>query len=423
VTQEGLGLAGRAGVDGTVDVVLRARDVMAVEHREVEAVRVRAGYRALDRVPLRLPLVTDAVLHVRGALPAGGGCLPGGVEVAWRGDIHRAVSVSDLVEMSGRGRPVGGAGWIVPAGDRETLADRVAPVVLEVIGRPFALRPGGEGRLVDVRRRARIASWASDGWCGMRMRFPVVDAWPPWPRALEEWEERSIPEEPLVGPWLEIALEPGPDGLLLGVAGRLGGEPDDPVAFDPGDGAVEIVRQNEMRLDVEDLALGGGGVVARGAGLELKVRRPDRKPGFGPHRWVRVRRDGRETTLRLGVRGRLHAGGRTHMPTSIGIYSSNHAMGEAYTTFEVVRDGTTVALEPSGPAPRIDLEIVGETAWRACPVRTRLTPTRPGESLRSTILERPVTRRVFLVEPGRGLRAASPAGGPLAFEIEAGGDL
>jgi hypothetical protein len=426
VAQEGFGITGRAGVDGTVDFSLLARDVLGMEVRDLSLVRVVSGYRAVEKVPVRIPLVRDAILRVRGALPDGGGPLPGGVHLTWTAGVSPALSIPRGLwpeeintEDAYLGGPVGGGGFLVPPRNARVLADSVRPVALEIAGSRLSMRPWTPaGLLVDVRRCSRVTAWRSEGWCGMRTRFPV----PSHPTRWYRLDDDDRPTEPLEGTWLRLALGDGRHGLEIDIEGEIGGPPDAPVAFDPGDGPVEIVRSPRLRVTVRDLPLGGGGVVAQGAGLSLEVRRLGVEPGFGPHRHVVCRRPEGVTLLRTGAGGSIEAGGVTLLPTVIEEYRSNHATGGADTDFTREVDGVRIAWLEDEEPPTLMLEILEPPDWRGVPVKTVITPARPGDELRTLVIGGRRMRRSYVLEPGRGLKASSATGSPLTYEIEAGGD-
>jgi hypothetical protein len=207
----------------------------------------------------------------------------------------------------------------------------------------------------------------------------------------------------------------------VNVDGEVGGRPDEPVPFDPGDGPVDLVRRVHLRTEIRRLRLGGGGLVAWGAGLALTIRRMDREEGLGAHRIVSGRFPDGEAGLRTDARGRLEAGGWTVLPQTLGEYESNHEMGEVFTGFDVVRDGVLLHLAPGRPFDRLLVDVRERPTWRPHRIKADVSPRRPA-SLRTLGLARRSTSRSFFLEPVEGLRFESPEGSPLPYTVQVGGD-
>jgi hypothetical protein len=417
-TWVGLGAWGRVGVDGAIEVELEDHRLGEARVEEHRVFRIEAGYRNVVRDPLTVRLVDDEVLAVRATCPSGGSDLPGDAAVLWRTDgapDPEALWVPPaLAGASGEAPrwPIGAEGWLANGDSIETRA-RLRPIFLVVNGHPLPVRPGTEATLTSLVRRPRIRAWVSEGHCGMRIRYPVPSSRAGWP------SELLMP--PYAGIRIQLSPELREDGLHLSCDAELRGRAEAIETFDPGDGAVEIVRRPVLRAEIRDLAFGAGGRLAWGAGLSLDVVRPGHESRPGPHRRLEADAPGGSVGLRTGLRsaGRLSAGGWTVLPTRLVDYQSNHEAGEVRTDFDLVRDGVDLSVD-AGETSEVELTIRSRPTWKPHDVRASVAPRRDGLVFRTPSVGRRVVRRTWPLPPHSLMEARSPEGSALPFRVLAG---
>ena len=429
---EGFAGSGRAAVDGTADLRMEGSRVLGSTRTQVHVRRIQAGYRGYSFDPAEVLLETGRTFRFHGSLPVDGTELPGDLEGEYR---LAASSEADLIavhapeiEDLASAFPVGGGGWLLPPGTAGKAAGSSRPDPFVVNGRPLPLRPGAEGLLVDAVQPAAIRRWEDDGWCGMRMRYPVPDFPPMSPAGVTDETVSDIleGEGPYRPAWQTLwegvvaALRVDREGRIAAVV-EVRGAPEDLGRFDPGDGAVDIIRQPRLRAETKDLEIQGGGRLAFGGGREITVTVAGREPGFGPHRLLRIDASGGEAGLVAGRIGLLEAGGVTLLPQGFEVYSSNHDCGEVSTSFAPVADGLTVICEEEGGVVYTDLFLLGPATRIPHRLSTAVYPPRDRPDLATLSVFRRRLARAFVHEADGSLDYESPKGSQMPFRLRAGG--
>ncbi len=400
----GLKGAGWACVDGTVDFDVVGREVLDVERRTYELRRIQDGYRGYARDPFEVPLVRERILACRGALPTGEERLPGGVRLRFHVDPPLTETGRTAVHVGNReiegALPVGGGGCLLKEASAAASSAGSAPVRLRISGEPVPVRPGVESWFELQTHYPFVRRWTSEGWCGMRARYPVPG------RA--EGGEYGIRE----GSSLALRARRADGVLLLDIRGEIRGAPEDLGPFDPGDGPVRILRSPRLRIDIRAFPLGGGGRLAHGAGLALVIDREDVDVEPGPHLQVAFRSESAGTSGFLsgqGAGGLLDAGADWLLPTDFTICTSSHATGQVSTAFTTGKDGIVLRIEPTRREhARVDVRIRSRPSFEPYRLKVDVEPDRPENELTLLCLRRRATGRVLYLDHEDRLEYRSP---------------
>lgn len=365
----GVGVAGVTSPDGSVDADLASRRVL--DERTFES----TGRRDLPGHVAGAPLVTRVPMR-RLREVAVGGCAAPGDDRFGPGTTLRFHAPPEAAR----------------ADDPWKAAP---PVALRIGDAQVGCRPGAEARVLDRVVHPFVLRWESDGWCGMRARFPNV---------------RGVAEG------TEISAALSEDGATADVVAEIRGAPELLGRVEPGDGQIDVVRAPFLRYATTRLALPVDGVVAADAYASVRVGLVRPVGGASAQR----------TVLRLGAawcladtedRVVLASGAETNLPTSSYLQSSSHQTAELRSVATLVLDGVRADLAPADEgARRLAVAWSSRPTWTQRDLRISTAPQREGETHLARVWPRRALRSAsFGVVPGRVFRREPTSAQDLPF--------